>query len=134
MKKLSPNTPCPCHSGKKYKKCCQKYHKGALPPTAQLLMRSRYSAYACGNADYIMDTTHPLNSDYTEDRKTWREEILSFSAHTQFLGLRITESTEEEEESFVTFEADLSSGLLKERSRFLKENGRWYYVDGVFSH
>lgn len=133
MKKLSPNAPCPCHSGKKYKKCCQKYHKGALPPTAPLLMRSRYSAYACGNANYIMDTTHPKNSDYTEDRKTWREEILSFGTHTQFLDLRITESTEGEEESFVTFEAELSSGLLKERSRFLKENGRWYYVEGVFS-
>ena len=133
MKKLSPNAPCPCHSGKKYKKCCQKYHKGALPPTAPLLMRSRYSAYAYGHADYIMDTTHPKNSDYTEDKKTWREEILSFGTHTQFLGLRITEITEGEEESFVTFEAELSSGLLKERSRFLKENGRWYYVDGVFS-
>ncbi len=54
MAKPSPNLPCPCGSGLKYKKCCQKYHKGALPSTALLLMKSRYSAYALGLADYIM--------------------------------------------------------------------------------
>ena len=46
MKKFSINSPCPCGSGGKYKKCCQKYHKGALAKDALTLMKSRYSAYA----------------------------------------------------------------------------------------
>jgi len=132
MAKVSGNIPCPCHSNTKYKKCCQKYHKGALPPTAQALMRSRYSAFALGLADYIIATTHPDNSDYREDVASWREEILAFSHHTSFLGLRILSFEPGQEESFVTFEATLSSDILKERSRFLKPAQRWLYVDGEF--
>ncbi|MCF6205954.1 MAG: SEC-C domain-containing protein [Sulfurovum sp.] len=132
MAKPSPNLPCPCGSGLKYKKCCQKYHKGALPSTALLLMKSRYSAYALGLADYIMQTTHPDNSDFTEDTTDWRESILAFSHTTAFNGLKIIEYIEGNGESFVTFEAILSSGILKEKSRFLKTAGKWLYVDGVF--
>ena len=133
MQKPSPNLPCPCGSGVKYKKCCQKYHKGALPANAQLLMRSRYSAYAFGLADYIIKTTHPDNSDFTPETKQWKEEILQFSQGTEFLGLKVTHFTDGKKEAFVTFEASLSSGLLKEKSRFLKENDRWLYVDGEFT-
>ncbi|MDD2950112.1 MAG: YchJ family metal-binding protein, partial [Sulfuricurvum sp.] len=61
--KISPNAPCPCHSGEKYKKCCQPYHKGILPSNAQKLMRSRYSAFALELSNYIMATTHPNNPD-----------------------------------------------------------------------
>ena len=132
MKKPSPNLSCPCNSGYKYKKCCQKYHKGARPVYAKQLMRSRYSAYAFGLADYIIKTTHPNNSDYTKEKQKWKEEILSFCRHTEFLGLNITESYEEEVEAFVTFEASLSSGLLREKSRFLKEDGKWLYESGVW--
>ena len=132
MKKPSPNLPCPCGSGQKYKKCCQKYHKGARPANAELLMRSRYSAFAYGLADYIIKTTHPNNSDHTTDIKRWKDEILSFCKHTSFLGLKVTGFTDGEKEAFVTFEASLSSGMLQEKSRFLKENGRWLYVDGTW--
>jgi SEC-C motif-containing protein len=133
MKKPSPNIPCPCQSGLKYKKCCQKYHKGALPATALDLMRSRYSAYALGMADYIIKTTHPDNSDYTEDIVHWREEIVQFSKGTAFKGLTIIEYTDTSLEAFVTFEASLSTGLLRERSRFLLVDRHWLYVDGTFS-
>lgn len=132
MKKPSANLPCPCGSGQKYKKCCQKYHKGALPKNAEALMRSRYSAYAFGLAEYIIKTTHPQNPDYNEDTRTWKEEIVQFSTHTEFLHLNVMDFQEEEEEAFVTFEAELSSGILKEKSRFLKVDGKWLYVDGVF--
>ena len=54
--KISKNSKCPCGSGKKYKECCYKYHKGANPPNALLLMKSRYSAYAAGDAKYIIKT------------------------------------------------------------------------------
>jgi SEC-C motif-containing protein len=133
MQKPSPNLPCPCCSGLKYKKCCQKYHKGAKPANAEYLMRSRYSAYAFGLADYIIKTTHPDNSDYTEEQQAWREDILLFCKGTLFSGLRVIDFTEEAHEAYVEFEASLSSGLLWERSRFLKENDTWLYVDGIFN-
>ncbi|UFH59683.1 YchJ family protein [Sulfurovum mangrovi] len=133
MAKVSPNIPCPCGSQKKYKKCCAVYHKGALAPDALSLMKSRYSAYAAGNADYIIKTTHPDNPDYTTDRTSWKKEIDLFSKHTEFLGLKILEFIDGEEEAYVTFEALLSSGMLHEKSRFLKSGGVWLYVDGVIS-
>ena len=132
MAKVSPNVPCPCGSKKKYKKCCAIYHKGALAPNALALMKSRYSAFAVGDSNYIMKTTHPDNDDYTTQTAQWKSAIESFCTHTEFLGLKIIEFIDGETEAFVTFEADLSSGLLKERSRFLKEDGKWLYVDGVF--
>jgi SEC-C motif-containing protein len=130
--KFSPNTPCPCGSGVKYKKCCSLYHKGTLAPNALVLMRARYSAYATGNADYIIKTTHPDNSDYTEDKKSWKASLLEFSQHTHFLKLKIIAFIDGETEAYVSFVAKLSAGELKEKSRFLKVTGRWLYVDGKF--
>ena len=95
-------------------------------------MRSRYSAYAVGDSSYIIKTTHPDNSDYTSNIKNWKESILSFSKQTNFLSLEIIDFIDGEEEAFVTFNARLSSGDLKEKSRFLKLYGRWLYADGVF--
>lgn len=131
--KPSPNMLCPCDSGNKYKKCCSKYHKGAFAPDALSLMRSRYSAYAVGDSSYIIKTTHPDNPDYTSNIKNWEESILSFSKQTNFLSLEIIDFIDGEEEAFVTFNARLSSGDLKEKSRFLKLHGRWLYADGVFT-
>jgi len=132
MGKFSPNEPCPCGSKKKYKKCCAVYHKGALPSTALSLMKSRYCAYAAGDSNYIIKTTHPDNPDYTSDINSWKESILCFSEHTHFLSLEIIDFIDGEKEAFVTFNAQLSSGDLKEKSRFLKLHGRWLYVDGTF--
>lgn len=129
--KPSPNILCPCGSGNKYKKCCSRYHKGAFAPDALSLMKSRYCAYAVGNSSYIIKTTHPDNPDYTTDLKSWKESILRFSRQTNFLSLEIINFIEEEE-TFVTFIARLSSGELKEKSRFLKLHGQWLYIDGEF--
>jgi len=95
-------------------------------------MKSRYTAYATDNADYIIKTTHPDNSDYTEDKTRWRASILEFSKHTDFLNLKIIDFVEEETEAYVSFVATLSSGELKEKSRFLKVGEKWLYVDGEF--
>lgn len=97
-----------------------------------LLMRSRYSAFALGLCEYIMATTHPNNPDYTEDREKWITSILDFSHNTQFIGLKINDFIDGENEAFVTFEASLESGLLKEKSRFLKVEGKWLYESGEF--
>jgi len=133
MKKISSNTSCPCGSGVKYKKCCLVYHKGAVAKTAELLMRSRYSAYAVNNASYIIKTTHPNNSDYTIDTKTWKESIEAFSKTTDFLSLNILEFIDGEEEAFVTFKAILSSGEMLEKSCFLRVNDSWLYESGEIS-
>ena len=79
-----------------------------------------------------MVTTHPNNPDYTDDKERWRESILAFSQNTQFLGLKILEFIDGEDEAFVTFEAKLDGGILKEKSRFLKEKGKWLYESGEF--
>ena len=133
MARFSSNSPCPCGSGKKYKKCCAIYHKGALPKNALELMKSRYSAYAVGDSHYIIKTTHPDNPDYTEDIKSWKASIDLFSNQTDFLELAVTEWIDGEKEAFVTFKAILSSGELIEKSRFMRLNGKWYYVDGEFN-
>ena len=130
MKRISPNTLCPCGSKTKYKKCCAIYHKGAVPKTALLLMKSRYSAYAVNNSAYIVKTTHPNNPDYTTDTKAWKESIEIFSSNTEFLGLEILEFIEKKETSFVTFKAKLSSGVMIEKSRFIKINNGWLYESG----
>ena len=131
MAKFSPNLPCPCGSGQKYKKCCAPYHKGAIPKNALILMKSRYSAYAAGESAYIIKTTHPDNADFSEDTKAWKRSIDLFSQQTLFQGLEILEYINGEEEAFVTFSASLSSGVLREKSRFLKVDARWLYVDGL---
>lgn len=131
--KISANAPCPCHSGKKYKQCCAPYHKGVFPSSALLLMRTRYSAYALGLADYIIKSTHPDNRDYTTDTIEWKKDILEFCRTTQFLGLKIIDFSEGKSEAFVTFEAILDHGSLKEKSRFLKVGERWLYENGSFS-
>ena len=79
-----------------------------------------------------MATTHPNNPDYTEDKEYWRKSILDFSQNTQFIGLNIDVFIDGDTESFVTFEAKLDNGILKEKSRFLKEEGKWLYESGEF--
>jgi SEC-C motif-containing protein len=130
--KHSANAPCPCHSGEKYKKCCHPYHKGIFPSNALKLMRSRYSAYALHLADYIIKTTHRNNPDCNDDIEQWKKSIRHFTQNTRFLGLKINEFLDGEMVAYVTFEASMDSGSLKERSRFLKENGKWLYESGEF--
>jgi len=131
--KLSPNAPCPCGSGKKYKKCCRIYHQGALAPNALALMRSRYSAYAVGDSRYIVRTTHPDNPDYTEDTAAWRASIDAWCALIKLNGLEILEFVDGQHEAFVTFRAALDDGEMLERSRFRLTKGTWHYVDGEFT-
>ncbi|MCB0909908.1 MAG: SEC-C domain-containing protein, partial [Nocardioidaceae bacterium] len=50
---------CPCGTGDDYAACCGRFHQGAAAPTAERLMRSRYAAYAVGDAGYVFRTWHP---------------------------------------------------------------------------
>ena len=125
---------CPCCSGKPYTHCCQKYHKGILPENALTLMRSRYSAYALGIADYLIETTHPESPHFVTDKKQWLYQIRAFSKQTDFEGLEILETEYSDLEAFVVFVAHLSKDsadlTFTERSRFLKQGQAWKYIDG----
>jgi SEC-C motif-containing protein len=127
---MSPNAPCPCGSGSKYKRCCRPLHRGAVADTPLTLMRSRYTAYALGLADYILQTTHPDGEHFREDTAALRDSVQAFSTSTQFLGLEILEAGEDH----VTFRARLEQGgrdaTFVERSTFAKSNDRWAYLSG----
>lgn len=135
--KFSPNDVCPCGSLKKYKKCCKPFHdKITSPKNALELMKSRFSAFAVCNSEYIISTTHENNPDFTQDLKSWNNDILNFSQNTRFEKLEILEFIDDEIESFVTFEAilfqDKNDISFIEKSKFLKVEGIWKYVDGQF--
>ncbi len=121
MKKFSPNSPCPCGSKKKYKKCCQIYHKGAVAKDALSLMKSRYSAFAIGDIKYIIKTSI-FQKDY--------DELKAFSERCEFKKLEILDSGE----NFVTFKATIycegKDASFSEKSYFIRKEGRWYYDRG----
>lgn len=126
---------CPCGASNSYKQCCQKYHSGQNAKTALLLMKSRYCAFAKGQIDYIVKTTHPENPSRGEDLAKWKKELQDFSKSTQFKGLKILDVQECDETSFVTFTCDLiqhgQAGGFTEKSEFRKVNGRWFYLNGT---
>lgn len=135
--KVSVNDFCPCGSTKKYKKCCKTFHDNiSIPKTALELMKSRYCAYAVSNANYIISTSHEKNIDFSTDLNSWQKDILSFCTNTKFEKLEIIDFIEGEIESYVTFKAYLFQNnqdvSFVEKSRFLKENDKWFYVDGKF--
>jgi len=92
-------------------------------------MRSRYSAYALGNIEYIIETTHSTHPDKQLPRAEWEAQIKAFSEGTVFTGLEILEA----KDAFVTFRADLGmTGSFTEKSEFEKEEGKWRYKRAVF--
>jgi SEC-C motif-containing protein len=97
-------------------------------------MRSRYSAYAYQLPLYIIQTTHPKNPRYQENKSEWTKDILQFCRETKFESLEVLEFTDGAIQAYVTFHAHLSQKgsdvSFIERSEFLKEEGRWYYYDG----
>jgi SEC-C motif-containing protein len=100
-------------------------------------MRSRYVAYALGEWDYLMDTTHPEGPIYRADRDAWREELRSFTTNTLFERLEVLGSGEDGDRGWVAFRAHLSQGdgdaSFGERSRFDRVDGRWLYHSGETS-
>jgi SEC-C motif domain protein len=119
-------------AGVSYDACCARYHAGTLhlqAPTPEALMRSRYSAYALGLVDYIQETWHASTSPETLSR---------FDAADKWLGLEIKDAPRAVgDEGFVEFVARSkpkgggAAIRLHERSRFVREGGRWFYIDGV---
>ncbi|NIY46743.1 YchJ family protein [Cedecea colo] len=124
---------CPCGSGLEYSLCCQPYLRGdSLPMTPAQLMRSRYCAYVMQDAEYLLATWHP-----EARHETLRADISASFTGTQWLGLTIFEEANglSSNEGYVSFVARFADqgreSAVIERSRFLKESGRWYYIDGT---
>lgn len=137
--KIAPSAPCPCNSSQPYKACCAPYHKGQPAPTPEALMRSRYSAYAVGDVDYIMATTHPDNGGYMADKAAWRKQLRAYVNATDFLGLLVHERNTDAdgERGTVRFSAALAQNGLpapfSETSVFVRVKGRWLYRSGKVS-
>ena len=115
---------CPCGTGKHYLKCCGTFIEiGKNAPSAETLMRSRYTAYTLADITYINKT---MRGKSVED--------LDQSIH--WLGLNVIKTTKKTEfHVFVEFIAKYQKSYhiysLHEISEFLFENGCWYYIDGL---
>ena len=122
---------CPCGTGATYAACCGRWHAGAQQlqaPTAELLMRSRYSAFVRGDAAYLLATWHP---------RTRPPAPLALTPGVTWLGLEVRHHAPAGDTATVAFEArSVVCGRvhrLVETSRFVREDGRWYYLDGDVS-
>jgi SEC-C motif-containing protein len=118
--------PCPCGSNCPYGKCCGIWHAGAPAPDAQSLMRSRYSAFVLCNEQYLLTTWHP----------TKRPASIPFNKNQKWLGLRVVaakitgEACAEVEFIARSRVSNAAAVRQHERSRFIREGGVWFYVDG----
>jgi len=121
---------CLCGSGVAYRQCCGAYHHTeTLPATAEALMRSRFTAYAQRNTDYL--------------RATWDSgkcpDVIDFSRETAvWQRLEVVDTKKggpHDDKGVVEFKAyylqDGEACVLHEVSRFIKKDGRWFYLDGV---
>ena len=124
-------TPCPC--GRTNPKgqvlsleaCCGPYHAGQAAPDAESLMRSRYSAFVRGDVPYLLATWH----------HSQRPATLELEAGAKWLGLEIrrarsTGPDSAEVEFVARSRVAGRAQRLHELSRFVRQDGRWYYLDG----
>ena len=134
---MTKTTTCPCGSGHPYLTCCNPFHKGLAPKTAEKLMRLRYSAYALNLPTYIIKTTHPASSQFNHDLSKWSHDVSEFSQHTIFKSLEILDTQEQDHFATVTFvahlEQDKKDVSFTERSTFEKIKGKWLYRSGLLS-
>jgi SEC-C motif-containing protein len=134
---VAPRT-CPCHSGEQYESCCAPFHKKIREaPTAEKLMRSRYSAFALKLIPYLYDTFHSEH----EDRALPKAEVLrglrDAAEGFRYMGLRILDAREDAlaGTAQVLFVAKLfergTDRTFVELSDFKQEGGGWRYVRGA---
>ncbi|WOT37954.1 YchJ family protein [Streptomyces coeruleorubidus] len=117
---------CPCGLLEAYGDCCGRYHSGTTAaPTAEALMRSRYSAFVKGDTGYLLRTWHLRT----------RPGTLELDPRMRWTGLEILDTSDGSafhSAGTVEFRASYRGGSLHERSRFERVDGAWVYVDGEF--
>lgn len=120
--------PCPCGSGQTLEDCCAPLLSGSSPaPTAEALMRSRYTAFTLQNASYLQRTWHASTRPGTLN--------LNETPPPKWVGLEVIATNRiDDDHATVEFIARYKIGgrahRLHETSRFVREHGCWYYVDG----
>jgi SEC-C motif domain protein len=121
---------CPCGSLETFDACCGRYlgDDGVAPPTAEALMRSRYTAFVDGDVGYLLRTWHPDT----------RPADLDLDPGVRWTGLEVLDRVGGglvDTEGVVEFRAHHRdggrAGVQHERSRFVRDAGRWVYRDGV---
>ncbi|VAW90604.1 UPF0225 protein YchJ [hydrothermal vent metagenome] len=121
-------TFCPCGSEREYEFCCGQFiETDQWPTTAEQLMRSRYSAYALKHRDYLVATWHPDTCPQDLD--------LYENAHVKWIRLKVVNieaGSEQDQTGVVEFTATMKANgraeKMTERSEFVKQDGRWYYL------
>jgi SEC-C motif domain protein len=129
---MSSSNPasCPCDPERAYPGCCGRYHGESPATDAEALMRSRYSAFALGLGDYLLRTWHASTRPESLDL------VDSLAARTRWLGLSIKhfvviDADHAEVEFVARYRTGGASAIrLHERSRFVREQGIWFYLDG----
>jgi SEC-C motif-containing protein len=125
---------CPCGTNLSYEECCAPYIKGLKKaPTAESLMRSRYSAFAKGELDHVEKTHHASTRKELD-----MEGVKSWATQSEWLGLEIR-GTEKGTEKDTTGKVEFKCKFIfngaeqthHELSTFEKVNGEWFFVDGV---
>jgi SEC-C motif domain protein len=119
--------PCPCGRPLTYADCCGRHHAGIPAADAETLMRSRYCAYVRGLEDYLLATWHASTRPAALD--------LAAAPQPKWLGLEVRALATNGDAATVEFVARCRVGgraqRLHEVSRFVREGGRWYYVDAL---
>ena len=122
------SAPCPCGICRPLAACCGPRLAGQVPaPDALALMRSRYTAYAQGEAAYLLDTWHPTTRPASlrldeEPRPRWIG--LTVKRHEQ------QDADHARVEFVARYKLNGRAFRLHETSRFVRADGRWFYVDG----
>ncbi|QNE89530.1 YchJ family protein [Corynebacterium incognita] len=124
---------CPCGSGFNFAECCGQYHAGKPAPTAEKLMRSRFSAFALGDSDYLLRTwdpeTRPATLVLDVDQagvpaiRFYRLDIIDTSAGGPLDDTGVVE--------FEAFYKGVAVGSQRERSTFVRRDGQWLYSTGT---
>ena len=131
---MNKTSLCPCCSTLDYAVCCGRYHKGKIhAPTAEALMRSRYTAYAMGNAQYIYRTWHEKTRPTLPSlRKSDPQKLVALKI------LSTQEGAENDSKGMVEFVASYESLIVgepieqhHEKSLFAKIKGHWVYIDRI---
>ncbi|MBI4806458.1 MAG: YchJ family protein [Desulfovibrio sp.] len=130
---MNDKDPCPCGSERSLSECCGPIVSGkSLAPTAEALMRSRYSAYALGDMAHLKRSLDPRwHATFDEPgAKEWSEKA-TWKGLTVLSTKAGQEGDEEGEVEFVArFEMDGEEQQMRERARFRKKGGEWRYLDG----
>lgn len=121
----TPDAPCPCGWGEPFAGCCGRYLGGRAAPTAEALMRSRYTAFVVGDREHLLRTWDPATrpDELDLDRGVeWR----------RLLVLATTGGSPFDDTGTVEFEAHYRRsgrrGVQHENSAFTRAAGVWLYV------